>query len=378
MFTLGKVKKINSVMKILFIAPLPPPINGHSLVCKVLHDSLLTGNSVYTVDLKKQGLKDGKISTKRIFEIFRVFCEVSQKKKNSDVVYLTISESLAGNLKDIIIYLICYSLLPKFFIHLHGGSIKRLLFDKFSLLFIINRFFIKRMAGVIISGNSHLEIFESYVEANRIFIIPNFAPNQMFIPKQNFAKKYSPIQNKLKILFLSNMIPQKGYLLLLEAFQKLDKKIKAKIHLSFAGRFDSEEELQYFERKIESDANITYHGMVSDEKKRELFQDAHIFILPTMFLEGQPVAILEAYASGCVVVTTGQSGILDVFTNEENGFQIEPNSISSIMQIFGKLANIYKMGNLKKIASYNLALASKEYRESHYTDRIKRTLGAVE
>lgn len=377
MFTLGKLNIIKTKMQILFIGPLPPPINGHSLVCKVLYNSLQANNVVNTVDLKKQGLKDGKISTIRIFEIFRVFYEILQKKKNSDVVYLTISESLAGNLKDLIIYLICYSLLPKFFIHLHGGSIKRLLFDRFSLLYLINRFLIKKMAGVIISGNSHLEIFESYVDASRIFVIPNFAPNNMFISKPKFAKKYSPNIKKIKFLFLSNMIPQKGYLLLLEAFQKLDKKIKNKIQFNFAGRFDSEEELQYFKRQIESDSNIVYHGMVSEEKKRDLFQDAHIFILPTMFFEGQPVAILEAYATGCVVVTTGQSGILDVFTNEINGFLIEPNSISSIMEIFGKLTSSIKMIKLRKIASYNLALASKEYRESHYTSRIERTLGAI-
>lgn len=365
-------------MKILFIGPLPPPINGHSLVCKVLYDSLRNSNLVNTVDLKKQGLKDGKISAIRVFEIFRVFFEVWEKKKNSDVVYLTISESLAGNLKDIVIYLISYSLLPRFFIHLHGGSIKRLLFDRFSLLYLINRYFIKKMAGVIISGKSHLEIFESYVEPSRIFIIPNFAPNDMFITKANFNKKFSSKEKKIKFLFLSNMIPQKGYLLLLEAFQKLDKNVKSKIQLNFAGRFDSEEELEDFKRQIDADSNIVYHGMVSDEKKRELFQESHVFILPTMFYEGQPVSILEAYATGCVVVTTGQSGILDVFTDEVNGFQIEPNSVDSIIEIFGKLTQLYKKSMLMKIASYNLALASKEYRESHYTSRIKRTLGANE
>lgn len=363
-------------MQILFIGPLPPPINGHSLVCKVLHDSLQSNYAVKTVDLKKQGLKDGKISPIRVFEIFKVFYEVWKKKNHSDIVYLTISESLAGNLKDIIIYLLCYSLLPKFYIHLHGGSIKRLLFDRIQILYFLNRFFIKKMAGVIISGNSHLEIFEDYVDRSRIFIIPNFAPNGMFITKTRFLEKYSPDEKKIKFLFLSNMIPQKGYLKLLDAFQKLDKDLKKRLHLDFAGRFDSEEESDYFKSQISSEPNIVYHGMVSDDKKRELFQNAHIFLLPTMFFEGQPVSILEAYATGCVVVTTGQSGILDIFTNEVNGFQIEPDSPESIIRILEKITKFYKMSDLKKIANHNLNLASKEYREAHYTERIKRAFEA--
>ncbi|MCZ8157092.1 MAG: glycosyl transferase, partial [Leptospira sp.] len=195
-------------MKILFIGPLPPPINGHSLVCKVLHDSLSEKNTLATVDLKKQGLKDGKVSPTRIFEIFRVFIETWKKKKNADVVYFTISESLAGNLKDILIYIICYSILSKFFIHLHGGSIKKLLFDKYPILFSINRFFIKKIGGIIISGRSHLEIFDAYFSLERISIIPNFAPNYMFLSESGFRKKFDDKTKKIRLLFLSNMISQ--------------------------------------------------------------------------------------------------------------------------------------------------------------------------
>lgn len=362
-------------MKILFIAPLPPPINGHSLVCQTLYDGLKSGNSMAIVDLKKQGLKDGKVSWNRLAEIFRVFVETWKKKKNSDVVYLTISESLAGNLKDLLFYIICYSFLPKLYIHLHGGSIRKLLFDCYPLLFAINRFFIRKIGGVIISGKSHLGIFEDYVKSEKIHTIPNFAPSYMFISEIDFERKFKNLPEKANILFLSNMIPQKGYLLLLEAFQALKKEIKVGFILNFAGRFDSKEESDFFHHAIKDETQILYHGIVSDDRKRDLFQSAHIFILPTMFFEGQPVAILEGYAAGCVVLTTGQSGILDVFENNSNGFQLRTGSIESIVENLLLIKESRNFEKLQEIAKFNLESAKKIYKEEIYIKRIKNAMG---
>jgi glycosyltransferase involved in cell wall biosynthesis len=63
-----------------------------------------------------------------------------------------------------------------------------------------------------------------------------------------------------------------------------------------------------------------YHGdssaciIVDGPGKKNLFSEAHIFCLPTYYpYEGQPIAILEAFASGCVVITTNHSGISDFF-----------------------------------------------------------------
>ncbi|MCZ8156425.1 MAG: glycosyltransferase, partial [Leptospira sp.] len=172
-----------------------------------------------------------------------------------------------------------------------------------------------------------------------------------------------------------NMISQKGYLILLESFKNLDRETKANFELSFAGRFDSTFESDAFLKQIENEPNILYHGVVSDERKRELFHESQVFILPTMFFEGQPVSILEAYASGCVVVTTGQSGILDIFKDKINGFQINPGSIESIKEILKVIGNRKNFLELKKIAFDNLTLASKDYREETYTKRIKDALG---
>ena len=85
-------------MKILFIAPLPPPIGGHSLASKVLLDGLVKDHEVEVVDFNKDSFKEGVDSLKRIFQVVKILHDVWRRKKGTDAMYLTISESLAGNI----------------------------------------------------------------------------------------------------------------------------------------------------------------------------------------------------------------------------------------------------------------------------------------
>ena len=95
-------------MKILFIAPSPPPITGHSLASKVFLDELIKYHQVEVINLSKYSFKDGVDSFERMIRVVNIFQEVWRKKNDVDVIYFTISESFAGNIKDILIYLICF------------------------------------------------------------------------------------------------------------------------------------------------------------------------------------------------------------------------------------------------------------------------------
>ena len=358
-------------MQILFIAPLPPPLGGHSLVAKVLYDHLNNKHQVTVVDFNKESFVEGFSSMKRIFEVIDVLNKVRKSQKNADVIYLTISESFLGNIKDILIYLLCFPKLSSFYIHLHGGSVKKLLWDKYPLLFKINKWLIKKMAGVIISGNSHFEVFGDYVNHKRIHKVPNFALDYLFVNEEYIQKKFSHIE-KIKILYISNMIEKKGYFELANAYIKLSAQHQKEVEIDFAGRFELDTQKNIFLDFIDIYPNMRYHGVVDNEKKKELFDGAHVFALPTSYFEGQPVSILEAYASGCFVITTGQSGILDIFTNKINGFQFADPSADSIQLVLEELLNSKSL--LKSVAIQNLAIANQKYRKHIYNGLIETIL----
>lgn len=354
-------------MKVLFIAPLPPPITGHSLASEVLLESLSKEHEVLIVNLSKDSFKGGIDSIGRIKEVIQILWSVFKKIWSADKIYLTISESFAGNFKDLLIYLICFFKLKNFYIHLHGGSMQRLLFDKSKLIYSINKFFIKRLAGVIVLGESHISTFSKFMSKEKIFVVPNFSQDYLFLDEAEIKEKHCNINSTINILFLSNMQIEKGYNEIVDAFLMLNENQKSKIVLHFAGRFDIEQEELSFINKIRGVKNIFYHGIVHGEQKKRLLTQANIFCLPTSFLEGQPVSILEAYAAGCFVLSTTNGGIVDIFEHNINGYKIEqnPNSIyANFEQLLLNPNPIYEIG------LNNRNIAFKEYRTSIYTSKL--------
>ncbi|WP_276359544.1 glycosyltransferase family 4 protein [Daejeonella sp. H1SJ63] len=358
-------------MKILFIAPLPPPITGHSLASKVFYDSIESSNEVAVVNLTKGNFKEGADGVKRFFEIGRVLWQVTIKRKNVDLVYLTISESLAGNLKDIVIYLICFSKLQRTYIHLHGGSIKKLLFNRFMILAKVNAFFIRRLAGVIVLGESHIEIFDKFIPKEKIHIVSNSVEDSFFIDDLYLKSKFDNLST-INILFLSNLINGKGYNELLDAFVALNNDERMQFSLHFAGTFESEDHKNIFLEKIGGFGNIHYHGVVHGIQKRDLLKSAHLFCLPTSYFEGQPISILEAYASGCVVLCTVIGGIQDIFTDGQNGFKIKTKEPHEIQKAIRNSIRVKQ--KLQEIAFHNRSFAEERFRSTSYVNGMNNAM----
>lgn len=320
-------------MKILFIAPLPQPITGHSLASQVLLDSMIHNNcDIKIINLSK---KKGDTFLTRILSILKFYINIYKHNKSVDLIYFTISESILGNLKDILIYVICFNSLNKMTIHLHGGSFKKDILDKNFILRFINVKFIQKVNNVIILGNSHFNIFSDFIPHDKIQIVPNFSQDYLELNSNLIEKKFRSMKC-INILFLTNLLPLKGYKNLLRFYQNLNGDVKKNVEIHFAGRFDSEHLKNEFLDEIKYDNKLVYHGIVEDDKKRELLHNAHILCLPTEYSEGQPICILEAYATGCIVLTTVKGGIIDIFKDNINGFEIETPTELGISKAFIK------------------------------------------
>ena len=180
------------------------------------------------------------------------------------------------------------------------------------------------MSKIIVLGESHKLMFNQKLFGNKIYILPNFVPSNLFITPESIESKFN-VETKIKFLYLSNLMKGKGYDVLIEAFEKMDCLLSSKIELHFAGSFDEEESQLFFENKIKKFNNVFYHGVVQSKEKKKLLESSCVLVLPSSFLEGQPLCILEAYANACFVITTTPPGIKDIFVNEHNGLEINVN-----------------------------------------------------
>jgi glycosyltransferase involved in cell wall biosynthesis len=358
-------------MRALLIVPLPPPITGHSLASQMLVDGLAGAHRTDVVNLSVGSLNDGRVTVRRIREVGKVLMAVWRRKGRADAIYFTISESRAGNLKDLFIYVLCLGRLKRMFVHLHGGTIGRELFDRHQAWRTVNAWFIKRLGGVIVSGPSHVEIFAGMIDQRRIHTVPNSAEEELFVEERAIREKFAT-SAPLRVLYISSMTPQKGYLDLLEGWLCLEQDMRRRIQLDFAGRFDSDSERASFQDSIAGVEGVRYHGLVDPDQKRRLFAQAHVFCLPTRMFEGQPISILEAYAAGCAVMTTGQRGIRDVFADGVNGFEVPEGSGSGIGAALARaLEDVHR---LREMALGNRRTAGERYRPATFTAALTRIL----
>jgi glycosyltransferase involved in cell wall biosynthesis len=360
-------------MKILFLAPLPPPITGQAAASQSLLDYLKQNHEVLVIDYSKRSLVNGVNSIQRYVEVMLTYWKILRFKKDVDRIYMTISQSKAGVLKDIITFILLLGRLDIVIVHSHGYGIKTVVFDKSKVIRNISKFFYRRIGSVIVLGDNFKKYFKNVLGAKNVTVVNNYADDHLFLSQQELSDKSRNSDGVLDILFLSNLIPGKGHNELLTAYLGLPVEVRSNIRLHFAGAFDNADDEEKFRKKVGTLNDVKYHGVVSGDAKASLFYMSHIFCLPTNYpYEGQPISILEAYASGCAVMTTNHAGIPDIFSDGVNGILVEAKSPSSIISAIFK---VYSDRSLLRQYSYtNVAYARKEFPLSRFIIELKNII----
>jgi len=119
------------------------------------------------------------------------------------------------------------------------------------------------------------------------------------------------IKEKL-IITVANLAPVKGIEVLLQGFKKIVKS-NHKARLIIVGRKDNSygEEMIDLSKKLGLDGKVFFAGRRRDVNN--FLHNADLFILPTIKKgEGSPVALLEAMATGLLVLASNVSGTKDI------------------------------------------------------------------
>jgi glycosyltransferase involved in cell wall biosynthesis len=146
--------------------------------------------------------------------------------------------------------------------------------------------------------------------------------------------------------------------------------VLSQFEFTFVGGFQYSHLKAHFEERIEELSMVKYLGaFIGGEDKKLLYASTHIFCLPTFYpYEGQPISILEAYASGCAVLTTPHAGIPDIFRDDINGFEIQPNSAESIASCLCTIVS--DRNRLIDFAMHNIAQATKFNLRDSYKSKV--------
>ena len=141
-----------------------------------------------------------------------------------------------------------------------------------------------------------------------------------------FRPRSVPDNGQWRLLQAGRLIEKKGLKTALHAFAKFRKEFPA-ARLTIAGEGPQLAELQSLARELQLAAAVDFAGFVSQEKLRELFYEAHIFLHPSETgrdgnQEGVPNSMLEAMASGLPVFATRHGGIPEAVENNVSGILV--------------------------------------------------------
>ena len=244
--------------------------------------------------------------------------------------------------KDFIVVQMLKSMGCKVIAHYHNKGVS-VYQSKWVYNFFYKRFF-SNLKVILLAENLYKDIAK-YVKREDVYICPNGIPN---LRKGEFeARRKNEVPY---LLFLSNLLINKGVFVLLDALRILKEKGYL-FNCQYVGGETAEiNAVQFSEEVDKRDLNdrVAYVGRKVGEEKNAFFQQADIFILPTMN-ECFPLVILEAMEYKLPVISTNEGGIPDMVKDGENGLICEKQNPYSLADCIAKLLDDeelrVKMGN---------------------------------
>ncbi|MEL6616771.1 MAG: glycosyltransferase [Bacteroidota bacterium] len=246
------------------------------------------------------------------------------------VLWPAVSPSPLGHLRDIGVVLPALGGEREIYAVVHRGDFHTL-FQHPVTRWTASRL-VRRVAGVVFLSEGLAERCSTWIPSAKRLVVPNtIGPDVEASPEAARTKAEREIGGRpLRLLFLSGMIPSKGYLVVLDAVAELLRRGVA-VEATFAGRWPSAEAEQAFHARAEASGAaraVTHLGGVSDRAAvGRLFAEADLFLLPTTYpIEAQPLTILEALSAGTPVISTRHASIPEMIEDDTSGLLVAPEA----------------------------------------------------
>src|SRR3990167_6148936 len=195
----------------------------------------------------------------------------------------------------------------------------------------------------------------------KILIIPNGIDVANFRQTQP-DKRHS---SKKRIFYIGRLEKRKGLQYLLRAYSSL-RTYRDDVELIIAGTGVDIDKLhdQVKEYKI---PDVSFVGKITDDEKIEYFNSSHIFCSPALYGESFGIVLLEAMASGLVVVAGDNSGYADVLSGDGRMSIVNPKETDEFARRLDLLIdseNLQKVWNnwaVNEVEKYDFSVVAKSY-----------------
>ena len=180
------------------------------------------------------------------------------------------------------------------------------------------RFFSFLIDGYIVNSNSARELLKT-ISINKVELIYNGI--------SNFQHNKYPTSSKNYVITLANLSRRKGHVEYLKTIHNVLREIPDTQFL-FLGHDNLNGQVQQiiFEQGLSS--NVRYLGFQGDVSN--YLTESSIFVLPSLFGEGCPTSILEAFSHKLPVIAYRIDGIPELVSHDDDGLLVEPGDTENL------------------------------------------------
>lgn len=171
---------------------------------------------------------------------------------------------------------------------------------------------------------------ECHCNSDKVSVIYN---GIRFLPGEDSNRKKS---NEIRLLYIGRLIEVKGVRLLLYAVKNLISKGE-KVNLTILGDGPQYEEYVQLAEQLEIKEKVDFEGYQLN--KRAYYQNADVFVYPSVWQEAFGISIVEALAQGLICVASNAGGIPEIIEDGTDGFLFERGNIESLTETLVKAAN---------------------------------------
>jgi glycosyltransferase involved in cell wall biosynthesis len=143
-----------------------------------------------------------------------------------------------------------------------------------------------------------------------------------------YSPRPEPGNAEPHLLCVGRLVPAKGQHILLEACSLL-KQDGLRFHLTLIGDGPDRASLERFSREHGLGESVTFTGVLGQDKVREWYDKADIFVLAS-FAEGVPVVLMEAMAKEIPVISTRITGIPELIDHGHDGLLATPGDTGDL------------------------------------------------
>lgn len=214
--------------------------------------------------------------------------------------------------------------------HIHGADFDSYYNSSNSFIKAIVRVTLKRCDRVLVLSKFWKSFFETTLALTNVEVLYNA------VNCSNFENCYTSPRNIRNFLFLGRLGERKGTYDLIKSIDILVK-LKGHTDLKFYLAGDGEvEQVSELVKTLGLSEYVDVLGWIDDKMKIEVLKKADTVLLPS-YNEGLPVALLEAMASGKVIVSTYVGGIPDLVEQDVNGFLLQPGDVNQLTYYIEKI-----------------------------------------